>query len=221
MKKITLLILLLIMCQFLMSQKPNSIDYYDWSSPETFKLSPSPIIKGYGYYSDSLSKIYDGKTFYVHNDEYYCIESWADYYYWFTQEYRHLFNDPQIYEYYYFANDDYGMASYIASNKYLGDYYPSSVKINFPDQAIEYNRLENDKFFASDQKKVNKLNNQMKNETNISNTSESSNSYVNKTPTVFNKQRDKDVKLQNNEYSKEAPGAINHHSKVQSTKNAQ
>ena len=139
------------------SQTLTTIDYYKWSDPEAFQLSPSPRITGYGYYSDSLSKIFDGKTFYEHNGEYYLIESWADYYYWFVKEYWFKFQDPQLYDYYYWGADDRGMASYIASNKYLGKYYPSSIFVDFGDKPLLNNRLAENEYFADDDKEIEAL----------------------------------------------------------------
>ena len=115
----------------------KTIPYYDWSNPSAFKMGPSPKLTGYGYYSDSLSNVYDGTTFYVYDNEYYAIDSWADYYLWYTKKYSHLFTEPALYEYYYSAKDDYNMASYIASDNYKGTYYPANIMIEFTDDKIE------------------------------------------------------------------------------------
>jgi len=155
MKKITLLTLLMAVTLSIFSQ--IKIAHYKWSDPTSFKLSPSPKITGYGYYSDSLAKLFDGKTFYVHNGEYYLIESWADYYYWFVKEYWFKFQDPQLYEYYYWGADDYGMASYIASNKYLGKYYPSSVFVDFGDKPLLNNRLAESEYLVTNDEEIEAL----------------------------------------------------------------
>lgn len=143
MRKITFLTVLILASYSLFSQSTLTIEYFNWSNPVTFDLSPSPIISGYGTYSDSLSEAFDGKTFYEYNDEYYCIESWADYYYWFTKKHSHQFTDPQQYEFYYLLKDDLGMTSYIASHKYLGNYYPSLINLNFGNVSVKCNRLKN------------------------------------------------------------------------------
>jgi hypothetical protein len=219
MKKTTLLTFALFAFQLLIGQTTTSVDYFNWSNPETFKLSPSPIIKGYGYYSDSLSQVFNGKEFYVHNNEYYCIESWADYYYWFTQEYRHLFEDPQIYEYYYFAGDDYGMASYIASNKYQGDFYPSSITLSFADRTSENNRLASNRSIPSNDKEIESLNKEIESKKNTQSSNISQSHTQEKTPDIFDKKRDKDFRLQDNKYSKAAPELKdNSSSKNQATK---
>ncbi|MCB2194768.1 MAG: hypothetical protein KQH79_02855 [Bacteroidetes bacterium] len=205
MKKISLLTFALLAFQLVIGQNTTSVDYFNWSNPETFKVSPSPIIKGYGYYSDSLSQVFNGKEFYVHNNEYYCIESWADYYYWFTQEYRHLFEDPQIYEYYYFAGDDYGMASYIASNKYQGDFYPSSITLSFKERTAETNRLASASYIPSNDKDMEVLNKELETKRDISSSSTKQNYTQEKGPDVFDKKRDKESRLQNNNYNKVAP----------------
>ena len=173
MRKITFLTLLLIASFGAFSQSNSIIDYFDWSNPTTFNLSPSPVITGYGFYSDSLSEAFDDKTFYEYNDDYYCIESWADYYYWFTQKYSYQFNDPQLYEYYYWIKDDYGMASYITSYKYLGKYYPSLIKLNFGDLTVKNNRLINDKFFAQNDKEIKRFTKQLSSTKSVNNYSAS------------------------------------------------
>ncbi len=219
MKKTTLLTLALFACQLLIGQNTTSIDYFNWSNPETFKSSPSPIIKGYGYYSDSLSKVFNGKEFYVHNSEYYCIESWADYYYWFTQEYRQLFEDPQIYEYYYFAGDDYGMASYIASNKYQGDFYPSPITLSFKDRIAKTNRLATASYIPRNDEEIESLNKELETKNNVSSSSTKESYTHEKAPDIFDKKRDKDFKLQDNKYTREAPELNDNSStKKQSTK---
>ena len=78
MRKITLLTLLLIASYGVFSQSTHTVEYFNWSNPNTFNLSPSPVITGYGFYSDSLSEVFDDKTFYEYNNEYYCIGDWWD-----------------------------------------------------------------------------------------------------------------------------------------------
>jgi len=157
MKKYLLFAMILFASYSLFSQSVTRIAYYNWSDPMTFKLSPRPTITGYGYYSDSLSKMFDGKTFYVYNDEYFPIESWADYYFWFTKVYWFKFEDPQLYAFYYWAGDDHGMASYIASYKYRAKYYPSSIFVDFGDNQLKGNRLATDECFSTTDEKVEAL----------------------------------------------------------------
>lgn len=195
MRKITFLTLLLIASFALFSQTSSTVDYFNWSDPNTYQLSPSPAIKGYGFYSDSLSNIFDGKPFYVHNNEYYGIESWADYYYWFVKAYKHSFEDPQLYEYYYWNKDDYGMASYIASNKYLGTHYPSSIQIAFNDKSFDDNRLTHEYKTKKSDKEIEQLNKQLLNrsyKTSIKNT-ENQPKYT--SPQVFKKEEFRKTKL--------------------------
>lgn len=151
--------MVLFTCQFVFSQSITTINYFKWSDPTTFKLSPSPYIKGYGHYSDSLSNIFDDKDFYEFNNEYYCIESWADYYYWYTKKYWHQFDNPAVYEYYYWTKNDLGMASYIASYNYHGKYYPSSIKLIFKDVAIT-NRLSSNIYIAKNENQITQLKDQ-------------------------------------------------------------
>lgn len=218
MKKTTFLTLLLLASFGLFSQSTHTIEYYNWSDPETFNIGPSPIIKGYGSYSDSLSNAFNGKIFYEYNNEYYCIESWADYYYWFTQAYRHQFEDPQLYEYYYFAKDDYGMASYIASNKYRGKFYPSNIMISFADQNFENNRLENAKYItSSDPNKVDALNAELTKQSKENNLTDTKEIKYQKNPEIFNREDSKKTRLENNPYTKEAPETINSKPKTKST----
>lgn len=165
MRKITLLLIVFFIAFIARSQPLKTVAYYDWSSSTTFQLSSSPLVKGFGYYSDSLSKAYDGKTFYEYNSEYYLIESWADYYYWYTKKYWYKFKEPQLYEYYYLAKDNLGMASYIAGNYYQEYYYPSLIYIDFGKLSVKENRLSNTRYLALNTKDINKLNNCLKTDT--------------------------------------------------------
>lgn len=147
----------------IVQQSPNSntnqltITFLQWSDPGAFVLSRSPLITGYGTYSDSLSNLYRGKTFYEYNDEYYIIESWADYYYWFTKKYSYMFKNPELYEIYYLSSNNFGMASYIASQNFLGKKYPSLIKIDFLDSEVELNKLADEKYLAINTKDQTRL----------------------------------------------------------------
>jgi hypothetical protein len=93
-----------------------TIYFYDWSNPIFFAQSPKPPYTGYGELSDSLSKIFQGKTFYAIGDDYYQIETWADYYYWLTKKHPHKFLRPELYEFYYLSGNDEKMISYLQTN---------------------------------------------------------------------------------------------------------
>ncbi len=110
----------------------NTISFRDWANPLIFQHAPEPFVTGYGIHSDSLQKAY-GSIFYELDGEYLAIESWADYYYWFTQKYPVLFRQPSsVYSAYYYLNDLPGMIRFVFLNdNYKGDYFPSSVRINF------------------------------------------------------------------------------------------
>jgi len=141
------------------AQKLHSVEWYNWSNPITYKLSPSPYIAGYGFYSDSLSKLNNGETFYEANGEYYQIESWADYYFWYVNKYWYQFENPELYEYYYNIKDDFQMASYIASRSYKGRYYPSEIYLVFNDKHVDYNRLnKKSRYIASNERQIRRLN---------------------------------------------------------------
>jgi hypothetical protein len=186
MKNILLLTALLIISSIAFSQSVSIINYSQWSDPNTFQLSPSPTITGYGYYSDSLSTVYDNKPFYEYNNQYYCIESWADYYFWFTEKYSHLFEDPGVYSLYYLTDNDLGMASYIASNKYLGEFYPSLFQLDFEDNKLEKNRLSNDQYLAKEEKAIHKLEKQVHDNKSAINVKPITNNFY--TPTLFKKE---------------------------------
>ena len=156
MKKLLFLAMVLFLTTQTFSQA--KVSYQNWSDTSTYILSPSPLISGYGYYSDSLAEVYENKTFFVYDNGYYCIESWADYYYWYTHKYWYKFKNPELYEYYYFLKDDYGMASYIAGDNYLGDFYPSLIMIDFEDRTVTKNRLKNAKYIAASEKRLKILN---------------------------------------------------------------
>ncbi len=113
---------------------PNNftISYKDWSNPLMFRYSPAPFITGYGVHSDSLEEVH-GSTFYELDGEYLAIETWADYYYWFTQKYDILFRESSaVYRTSYFLNDISGMIRFVYfNNNYKGDHFPSQIRLFF------------------------------------------------------------------------------------------
>lgn len=157
MKKFTLLFSFALMFSSLFAQYTMDIDYSKWSNSVTYKQGSSPIITGEGELSDSLSKLYSGNFFYEFNNEYYAIETWADYYYWFTQKYFYMFEMPELYSFYYFNKDDFGMASYIASDKYLYKHYPSKFTLSFMNKPVKINRLDKIQYQALNDKQEKRL----------------------------------------------------------------
>ncbi len=136
--------LLIVLCSSIINGQSDaeaefySISHRDWSNALIFKYSPQPLVTGYGILSDSLKEVH-GSVFYELNGEYMAIETWADYYYWFTQRYEVLFRQSSaLYSTYYFLNDIKGMIRYVFFDQnYKGDYFPSAIRIQF----------ENDKQF--------------------------------------------------------------------------
>ncbi len=138
------------------SQSITRIPFYQWSNPMTFQMSTTPLVKGKAELSDSLSRVYEGKQFYEYNGEYYAIDSWADYYLWFTKKYWHQFENPVLYEFYYHQKDDLLMAKFVATN-FIGNMYPAFVSVEFYQNAPDVNKMNNAKYFAytkSDQKRL-------------------------------------------------------------------
>ncbi|MEQ6167108.1 MULTISPECIES: hypothetical protein [unclassified Ekhidna] len=116
----------------------NVISVNQWSDPITFEVSKTPLVKEYGSLSDSLKGEF-GVDFYFNSIEnrYYAVESWADYYYWFTHLYPYLFRESiLLYDHFYQSGDNAGMASFILSDNYLLDYYPSSFVLFFPESRL-------------------------------------------------------------------------------------
>jgi len=147
MKKLLILLAFNLLLMNLQAQQNSIKDvtiikYYKWSDPTTFKIGTPPKIKGYGPLSDSLSNVMNGVIFYHINEDYYPIQSWADYYYRFTKKFPFIFHCPSEYEYYYFAEDDYGMANFIFGEKYLYDYYPSNTIVRFDDRPLDANKTK-------------------------------------------------------------------------------
>ena len=162
MKNLLILIIIVGISLNLSAQKMRSVEWYNWSNPISYQLSPSPYSVGYGFYSDSLSKINNGATFYEANGEYYQIESWADYYFWYVNEYWYQFQNPELYEYFYGIKDDFQMAKYIAGRSYQGRYYPSDIYLVFNGKEVDYNRLnKNSRYVASNERQIRRLNRKM------------------------------------------------------------
>ena len=141
MKKILIILVSVIISINITAQRFRTVAWYNWSNPIAFQLSASPLIQGYGYYSNSFSEVNNGVQYYEYAGEYYPIRSWADYYLWYVNKYSYNFIDADLYEYYYWTNNDFGMARYIASKKYRGHYYPSRIYISFGDRYVYSNRL--------------------------------------------------------------------------------
>jgi hypothetical protein len=141
MKKILITSLMGLILISAYSQRPRIVPYYNWSNPTSFQVSPAPLVTGYGYFSDSLSKVHKDTTFYEYQGEYYAITSWADYYLWYVNKYWYQFNEPQLYNFFYFTGNDYGMASYICGWYFKGYNYPSRICVTFPDREVYVNNL--------------------------------------------------------------------------------
>lgn len=165
MKNLFTIFLIVVFSTTLFGQK--SISYKNWSSPVTFETSTTPVITGYGEYSDSLSEVYDGKTFYANGNDYFQIESWADYYYWFTQKYWYKFKNPELYEYFYLTENDYEMARYIAT-QYQGKYYPAplAIELEGKDDESTINRTKKKINYANNTEKTKELKKDLKDPVN-------------------------------------------------------
>ena len=103
MKSKLFFLIILVASSSLFGQVGNTVPYYNWSSPATYMLSTPPLIQGRGHYSYLLSEAQNGTTFYVHDNEYFPIETWADYYLWYTIKYSHNWQNPELYKYYYYT----------------------------------------------------------------------------------------------------------------------
>ncbi|MEM7296862.1 MAG: hypothetical protein AAF391_01185 [Bacteroidota bacterium] len=98
-------------------QKGKKINWTEWTDSTAFYQGKAPLVAGYGQFSDSLSRTYDGKTFFEANGIYYVINSAADYYLWFTSKYPYLFDESiETYRFFYLEGDRYNMLRYIEFN---------------------------------------------------------------------------------------------------------
>ncbi|MEP0984742.1 hypothetical protein [Ekhidna sp.] len=88
----------------------------NWSDSTVFRWA-HPTIRGYSHLSDSLAQSIPGKAeFYHYNGTYYAINSWADYYNWFTKAYWYRFKRPVLeYETFYLLGDDFMMVEWLYS----------------------------------------------------------------------------------------------------------
>ncbi|OHX67928.1 hypothetical protein [Flammeovirga pacifica] len=119
------------------------IDVNDFNSYEAFSKSASPHIIGRGPLSDSLSNSNMVFDYYKAGNEYYPIESWADYFYWMSKEYAYLFNKPEIFEHFYEMKDNVQMIKYLSLNFSIW-HFPSTIKIK-PHKELprSHNRFSN------------------------------------------------------------------------------
>ena len=108
----------------LYSQSSILINQTRWSDPVAWQNSSTPSIKAFGEQSDSLKNIY-GMQFLFHNQRYYHVNSWADYYLWFTQKYSYMFNlSAELYKFYYNSGDNFAMMDYVF-NYFRGGILPT------------------------------------------------------------------------------------------------
>ena len=105
----------------------------EFSNPTFYHTSSTPAIKEYGPLSDSLSKAYNQKDFFIIDDTYFGVNSWADYFRWFTHKYQQHFGREQalLYEFYYETKNDVFMARVIADNGFFKRLLGNRVLIDF------------------------------------------------------------------------------------------
>jgi len=89
------------------------------------------------------------------------------------------------------------MASYIASNKYLGKHYPSSISLNF-DNHTSVNRLSTNNANAKSEKEIEALRSKLKKSTAIEN-----NEIKYEAPIIFEKEKKQRNSIDNNSNKKE------------------
>ncbi|WP_420317698.1 hypothetical protein [Ekhidna sp.] len=128
-------IFLIFLISFSSLAQNQEINQYNWDNPTTFELSPAPFIKAKGELSDSLESVHGGEWL-VHNNTYYSVESWADYYLWFTQKHWYRFSQsPYVYQYFYDTKDNLNMMLYVM-DKSLFDIYPSEILVRLSDSDV-------------------------------------------------------------------------------------
>jgi hypothetical protein len=126
MKKLTLITVLFISSLFSTLAQSQHVSYLNWSDSLTYSNSSKPIITGVTPKSDSIAKTSNTHEVYEYNGVYYFINSWADYYMWYTTKYHYKFHLHELYQYYYNTNDNYNMVRFLSQN-FKGKYYPSPV----------------------------------------------------------------------------------------------
>lgn len=109
-------------------RKAKKAHWENWSDSAAFYNGAEPLVLGYGPLSDTLSTIYDGKTFFEIKGRYYVINSLKDYYYWFTKKHPFLFRDSvERYEEFYELGNDFKMARFVKEN-FAGKRLPIKYK---------------------------------------------------------------------------------------------
>lgn len=142
----TLALLILSLVSY--SQSPI-INRSTWDSPVAYENSSTPTLKAFGEHSDSLKSAY-GVQFLFHNNKYYHVNTWADYYLWFTQKYSYLFFlNADLYKAYYEAGDNFAMMDFVF-NYYRGDILPTiyvdlgtGLSRDIRSYAFNFNRFRN------------------------------------------------------------------------------
>lgn len=96
-----------------------TIDANTWDDPVTFQNSGVPLIADFGESGDSLALAFsNGTKFYAINDKYTPVNSWADYYLWYTQKYWYRFSrSVDVYAYFHKAKNNLEMMNFIFNNE--------------------------------------------------------------------------------------------------------
>lgn len=93
----------------------QKLNQFTWDDPVVFKNSGNPFVRSYGELSDSLSSLTDDKIdFYFHNGEYFAVQSWADYFNWFTTKYWYRFAiSSDVYRFHYLTGNNIEMMRFL------------------------------------------------------------------------------------------------------------
>lgn len=104
-------------------EKPLAL-WYEWNDSTAFAMGPKPILENYGPLSDSLSKEYHNKKVLIANNQYYIVNTLADYYLWFIDRYPDLFKGSvdDYYDFYEIQNS-LGLCDFVGKN-YKGKHFP-------------------------------------------------------------------------------------------------
>ncbi|MFK7951383.1 MAG: hypothetical protein AB8B73_00950 [Ekhidna sp.] len=93
----------------------QNLNQFNWDDPVVFKNSGNPYVRSYGELSDSLSSLTDKKIdFYYHDNEYFAVQSWADYFNWFTTKYWYRFAiSTDVYKFHYLTGNNVEMMRFL------------------------------------------------------------------------------------------------------------
>ncbi|WP_436517786.1 hypothetical protein [Ekhidna sp. To15] len=115
-----------------------TIPAWGLSNAQFYEINSKPTLRTIGPLSDSLAALHDISDFLIHDNTYYGVETWADYFLWFVNKYEHQFGagDRLLYEFHYSSKNDVQMSEVLANNFFFQERFKDDVTIQFTETSV-------------------------------------------------------------------------------------